>query len=220
LADAFNVNKLTVRRAIQELVLQGLIIRRQGRLSRIADPKMRLDPFGSFVTQVERVGLEQVTRVTACRLVRPPALVRSAMRLGERKKALHLSRLRILEGIPVAVEDNWLNENLARPFLDDPASGESLYRSLKRKCGLSRWAVDAEIELSSATVAEASELEIPEGRPLLALRLVLASNGRAFGYTHVRFLAERFHFQLGIHQYSIDPEKGTKPLRRPRTKAR
>jgi DNA-binding GntR family transcriptional regulator len=92
---------------------------------------------------------------------------------------------------------------MAKPFMDDPSRGEWLYQTLKRHCGLDEWRVDAEIELMSATAKEATELQVREGRPLLSLKLTLISENGAFGFTHVRFLAERFHFHFGFLEYPI-----------------
>lgn len=205
LADSFGVTRLTLRRAIQELVGEGYIIRRQGRRSRIAKPKMRIDPCGSLTEQLDALGVRNHTDVLSSQMALPPDEVRNFLHLKKDAKALHLVRVRWVEESPVAMEDNWLVSKFAPYFLDDKSGGTYLYRTLKQSCNLSEWAVDIEVEFTSATTDEANHLQVREGRPLVSLKMILLSEDNPFGYTHVRFLAERFHHHFGFQRYPSRP---------------
>jgi len=193
----FEVNRLTVRRAVQELALKGLVIRSQGRRSRVALPKIPLNPFGSFSDQLAALGLSATTTVQECRLITPPADIKTLLCGKGRKKVLHIVRIRELESTPVGVEDNYLLAKFAPPFIKNPARAESLYDALRQHCGLAAWDTDADAELRTTSFPEAALLNVREGHPLFSLRLTLSVQGKTIGFTSVRFLADRFHFRLG-----------------------
>ncbi|MCL5268960.1 MAG: GntR family transcriptional regulator [bacterium] len=203
MAESFKVNRLTVRRALQELVSKGLVQRSQGRRSRVAMRKIPLDPFGSFAVQVARHGQAAGTVVHACALDTAPRDIRKALYLETRRRVLHIERTRTLDAMPVAVEDNYLRAEFAVPFIEKPSRAEHLYDSLRDHCHLPIWDVNADVEMRSADDIEAAHLDVREGHPLFALRLTLSRQNEPFGYTYVRFLADRFHFHLGLQRYPL-----------------
>ena len=97
MAVLFKVNRLTVRRAVQELASKGLVLRSHGRRSRVAMPKIPLNPFGSFSDQVASRGLTAATTVQECLLMAPPADIKELLGGKGRKKVLHIVRIRKLE---------------------------------------------------------------------------------------------------------------------------
>ena len=101
------------------------------------------------------------------------------------RKVLHIEPVRLLEATPVAVEDN------------------CLYDSLRQHCGLTVWDVDADAEIEAARPLEAARLDVREGHPLFSVRLTLSVQDRTIGHTYVRFLANRFHFRLGLQRYPL-----------------
>lgn len=204
LAETFKVNRLTVRRAMQELVSKGFVFRSQGRRSRVAMQKIPLDPFGSYAVQVASHGFTSLTLVHKCSFVFPAGRIRKVFSSGERQRLLHIIRVRTLDSIPVALEDNYLHREFSAPFIQDPSRAENLYDSLREHCHLKVWDVDADAEICAADSIEAARLEVREGHPLFALYLTLKQEGKPFGFTFVRFLADRFHFRLGLQPYPVN----------------
>lgn len=203
MAEAFKVNRLTVRRAVQELASKGLVVRSRGRRSRVAMRKIPLDPFGSFAGQIASLGLSAGTDVRECSMEAPPKDLRKLFRGQGRRKVLHIARIRLLESTPVAVEDNYLCAEFAPPFTEEPSRAEHLYDALRQCCGLNGWDMDVDAEMGAASSVEAALLDVREGHPLFSLRLTLSAQDKVFGYTFVRFLADRFHFRLGLHRYQV-----------------
>jgi len=207
MAEAFKVNRLTARRAVQELASKGLVIRSRGRRSRVAMHKIPLDPFGTFAAQVEAQGFTADTEVRECAMETPPKGLGKLLCGRGRRKVLHIARVRLLESTPVAVEDNYFRAEFAPPFIKDPARGEHIYDSLRQYCGLTDWDLDVGAELGTTSSVEAARLDVREGHPLFSLRLTLSAQDKNFGYTFVRFLADRFHFNLGSHRYQVSDSR-------------
>lgn len=204
MAESFGVNRLTVRRAVQELAAKGLVVRSQGRRSRVAMRKIPLDPFGSFAAQVTAQGLLPGSIVQECAVVTPNTDLRRLLCRSGQSRILHIARTRLLDSTPVAVEDNFLRADFAAPFTDDAVRAEHLYDSLREHCQLTVWDVDADAEMRAADAHEAARLDVREGHPLFSLRITLLNQGKAFGCTFVRFLADRFHFRLGLQRYPVN----------------
>ena len=203
MAEAFKVNRLTVRHAVQELASKGRVIRSRGRRTRIAMRKIPLDPFGTFAVQVAAHGFIAGTEVRGCAMEAPPKELRKLLCAQGRRKALHIARVRLLDATPVAVEDNYLGAEFAPPFIEDPSRAEHLYDALRQYCGLKAWDLNVDAELGTASSVDAARLDTREGHPLFSLRLTLSVQDKIFGYTHVRFLADRFHFHLGLQRYQV-----------------
>src|SRR3954452_3331714 len=86
LSIRFGVSRMTVRQALGELAAQGLIVRQQGRATRVANPPLELalgaGRFYAFASEMTRRGLAHRSQVLEVGLSKPPPAARSALRAG------------------------------------------------------------------------------------------------------------------------------------------
>ena len=98
LAKQYNVSRITVRRAVEDLVGQGLVEKKQGKGTFVTAHKFsrRLDtgPMG-FTEMCESVGLTPSAQNLKAEICVPKsAQIRSFLQLQDREPAIHISRLR------------------------------------------------------------------------------------------------------------------------------
>lgn len=201
IAKTFGVNRLTVRRAIRELVTHGLLIRQQGRHTQVAPPKIAFDPFGSFTQEATKAGLDHEIHVVDCRLVTPEREIRERLQTASHAKVLMLLRVRYLDGRPCSLERTYITEELAHCFLEEPSRGEDMFGAFTQYCGLTQWQIDVEVGLVAASPEDHLQLKVREGQPLLSVKILLVSEGRPFSTTDCVFLADRFNFTMGARDY-------------------
>lgn len=138
LVAEYGVSRHTVREAVRRLRDEGLVIAGRGRTPRRAEPgtiEQQLGEPYSLFTAVEATG--QVARSVVYTLdVRADGVVAARLRLEESTPLVHLERLRLADGVPLAVDRVWLPEKLAAPLLDVDFSNTGLYAEYAIRCGI------------------------------------------------------------------------------------
>lgn len=173
LADEWQVSRPTVRRAIQELVDDGLLVRRRGVGTQVVNDVVRR-PFtlSSFHDDLVGAGRTPVTDVIA--LDRGPAPADVADDLGLRRKTtvVRIVRRRSAGRQPLAVMRNWLIVAAAGAVTADQLETTGLY-ALIRARGVRPHYATQRLGAKAASAEEAELLGIVEGAPLVTMRRVM-----------------------------------------------
>jgi GntR family transcriptional regulator len=132
----YAVSRQTVREALRRLRDAGLLSRERGRGTFVTGDLVQ--PLGmvySLFRNVESQGVVQASEVRVLDQRRDPEV---AQRLGLEVTAdlVHLERLRLAAGEPLALDRVWLPATLAAPLLDADFHHTALYDELARRCSL------------------------------------------------------------------------------------
>ncbi|HVC26256.1 MAG TPA: GntR family transcriptional regulator [Acidimicrobiales bacterium] len=132
LGDEYGVSRNTVREALRELRAGGLVIAGRGRRSRVGRAVSIEQQFGarySLFSSVEAAGMEHRSVVRALDIRRDEAAAR-ALRRDPALPLLHLERLRLADGQPLALDRVWFPADLAAPLLDADFTRVGFYDEL------------------------------------------------------------------------------------------
>ncbi len=138
LVEQYGVSRHTVREALRRFRAEGVVISARGRAPRLAGPVDIQQPLGaiySLFAAVEATGAEQRSIVRALD-VRTDGAVASRLELAASTPLLHLERLRLAAGEPLALDRVWLPASLAGALLDADFGHTALYLELDRRCGI------------------------------------------------------------------------------------
>lgn len=185
LMDLSRVGRVTVRRAISDLVQEGFLQTHQGRGTFTARPRIEttLSRPAGFTETMTRLGRSPSTKVLL--LERIDAGPDAASRLGvDPGEGLYvIERLRLIDGEPCMVERAHLPEQNAPGLLERDLCC-SLYELLAREYSIEPATGSETMVAVNADRHLASLLDVPLASALLAtVRVTMTSDGRPFEYT-------------------------------------
>jgi len=209
LMTTYRVSRATVRKAIDSLVVDGLLRRIHGRGTFVARPRLesRLH-LASFSQDMRRRGLTPSTRLLDVALDRPPAEVAAALDLDADAQVWKLDRVRLADGQPIALENGWYPKALL-PGLDRHDLGGSLYELFSGVFDLTIDSAEQTLWGEAADDVIASRLDAPVNTPLLVFRRVSKAAGRPLEYVVSRYRGDRYQIHMSLGRDDIGPSSTT-----------
>lgn len=198
LADELGLSRPTMRRAMQHLVDQGLIVRRRGIGTRVVQPKVRRQlELTSLYEDLSSTGQKPTTELL--KLETTEADEEVAGRLGVKVGATvaRLDRLRSANDLPIAQMTNYLPERFTD--LDPEALAEQGLYQLLRARGVVLHSATQTIGARTATPGEARRLGEPRGAALLTMqRTAYDDHGVAVEFGTHLYAASRYSFEIDL----------------------
>jgi GntR family transcriptional regulator len=192
----------TVRKAVETLVAEGLLLRAQGRGTFVRRPNFDGSLF-RFFRQVSANGQPQIpqSRILVSRLEPVEEAVRAALQLQAGEHCLYLERLRLIEGRPICHECIWLPASRFSA-LQAIAPGDFpplLYPFYEQQCGQRIASAQETLTVSSADDTLAATLGVTTGSPVVVIaRTALGYDRTPLEYRMSRAAAENFRYQVEI----------------------
>ncbi|MBN9425858.1 MAG: GntR family transcriptional regulator [Burkholderiales bacterium] len=197
LAARYRVSQGTVRKAIDELAAEHLLVRRQGRGTFVASHRevrtqfrfLRLRPDDApagedtaapaAAAQGDAGGMTMTSRVLECRRLRAPSEVARALALRAGEAVVLIRRLLQAEGRPTVLDEIWLPgsrfRGLSAERLD--AWHGPMYALFETEFGTRMIRADERLKAVAATRSLAREMRVAEGSPLLLVERVSYTYG-------------------------------------------
>lgn len=164
LVQRFGVARMTVRQAMDALVVEGLLERIPGRGTFVARPRRIPTRITSYTEEMARRGLSPESQTLIARREQAGPGVARALAITEGDAVIHWRRLRRADGVAMCIEDAYLNEILLPGFLQS-GMPTSLYDDLEARGLRPTWAEDS----ITADVAGPEEAQLLEIEPRAAV---------------------------------------------------
>lgn len=196
LCDTYRVSRVTVRKAMLDLVQEGMLVRRQGKGTFVACERIQRDlqQITSFSQACRQMGHKAASRLISAEVT--PAVGDDAERLGlpEDSLLVEICRLRLCDGEPVMLEINRYPERYA--FLLEEDAEQPLYEVLARH-GLKPSSAVHDIALGHATPLVSRHLCCAQGDALLLLdELVLDQHGEPLHLSRQWIRGDKYTFRI------------------------
>jgi DNA-binding GntR family transcriptional regulator len=194
LAQRLVVSRPTIRKAIAELVEQGLVVRRRG-LGTVVLPNSVKRRFAeaSLFDHLLKTDRSPSTRVLEMTARNTPEAVRSVFGVSAETEITKVGRLRYANGAPLALMTNWI---LVKSIDKDDLEQQGLYELL-RQAAVVPAVVDQTIGARRAATREARLLEIKPRDPVLTVDVVAYdSAGKAVDVGQHVYRADRYSFEI------------------------
>ena len=203
LADGLGLSRPTMRRAMEHLVEQGLIVRRRGIGTTVIQPRVRRPPqLTSLYDELEAAGLHPTTTVLSLGIAPAPPAAAGALGVAVGTPVYTIVRLRRADRNPLAHMVNYLPTTLPSLPPDvltvQALQSTGLYHLL-RSSGVHLHAADESIGARRATPGEARLLQERRGAAVLDLeRTTYDDEGRVTEYALHLYAASRYRFGLSL----------------------
>lgn len=201
LCKLFDVSRITIRKAIAELVREGWLIKRQGKgtfveLSR-ARPAASLD-LGQMRSQIADLAAATEVRDLLVSNVEPDEETRAALKLEEGAQVQRATHVRLLAGVPLGMITTWVPVDIAARVEQREMARYPMFELLGR-AGVQLAGADQWIGATLAGVEAARALGVEVGAPLLRLtRVVFDEAGRVVERVVALYRADAYQYRMRL----------------------
>ena len=200
--DILKVSRSTVRGAMNRLVEDGLLVRRPGKGSFIAEKRMQrnIDYLYNFTENIHRTGAEPSSIVLKCNTINAEDYVRDILNLPPNNgRVFFLSRIRCADGEPILIENTSIPYYLCEGIEKFDFSERSLYNVLRAEYGLHIYHADETIEAVLIKGETKNLLQCKSNSPGYKIRrLSYLDNEYIFEYTTSITRADKCVFKLNL----------------------
>ena len=134
LCREYNVSRSTVRQAMDVLVRNGLVTRKQGRGTFVAMPKLEqnLVKFYSFSEEIKRMGYTPSSSIVSFRKLPADANMAARLSIEPNSEIFSLRRLRLADGKPFALETSYIPAALYPFMTEEMIREKGLYQTMRQ----------------------------------------------------------------------------------------
>jgi GntR family transcriptional regulator len=198
LANQFSVSRMTLRQAIQELVDEGILERRVGSGTFVANRKVqeRMSGVTSFTDLMKSIGKVPSSTTISYHLTIPSQVEIEKLDLKGGDQVVRMERIRSGNDVPICFEVATIPANLVKELSKEEVT-TSFWETLERKAHLYPGHAVQHISATKATEKIANYLNVKRGDPLLRMtQLSYLQDGTPFEYVHTQYVGSRFEFVL------------------------
>lgn len=198
ISERLSLSRPTVRRAIQELVDKGLLVRRRGIGTQVVHGSVaRQIDLTSLHDDLARSGRVPSTRVLDVTLAHAAPEIAAQLGLAPEARVLKIRRVRFADAAPIAVLENYLPDTFA-DITAETLRTEGLYHALRDR-GVTLRVARQRIGARRATVDEGQLLDIGRGAPVLTMdRTAYDADGAAVEYGHHCYRPDLYGFEMTL----------------------
>ena len=197
LEKEFGVSRTTIRRAIELLVQDGCIVKKQGFGTQVVSRKaiQNLNKFTSIGDSLEKKG--HVIGVKSCYIEKTLAdeELSNTLAVPIGAPIICIHRIRTADGIPIGIVHNYIVASYV-PGLEEETCIERLYAFLREKYAIKYTGSRDIIGACNANFEESQLLNIQPKTALLTVRRICSVNNQPIELDIVRIVASNYEFEV------------------------
>lgn len=180
LIKEFGASRITVRRAVQNLVARGVVVTQQGRGTFVAERQLEqpLTALTGFVEDMEALGLGASAELITAETVPASPAVAAQLDLLTGSPVDFIERVRLAEGRPVSFDQTWLPGGLAEGVVREDLENQPIFTLLEEKHGIPLREATYRLRATRATEHVAEHLQIAPGEPILLVERTTFTTGK------------------------------------------
>lgn len=199
LAKRLGISRNTLRQATNKLEYEGLLIRKKGIGTKVAEKGIttNLDNWQSFTQEMSDKGVDFVNFLSEAKWVNADKKIASFFGIEDGEKILRLSRLRGFSDGPFVYFESYFHPRIGLTGNED--FKKPLYSILENEYNVVPSISKEEIKARLASKITADRLQIKQGDPVLVRERFVSDPGdRPLEYNIGFYIAEKFTYSITI----------------------
>ncbi len=206
LCRTFSVSRSTVRQAIGALEAEGLVVRKQGRGTFVAEPKMRrkTENVYSFTSEISSMGLTPSSTLIEFEVMEPTPDIIRVLELNTQDTAVYrFTRIRNVDGEPLILETSFYPQYIYPKLTRELLRTHSFY-SLLYEVGIAPASAIDSYEAVVLGREEAELLGCKQGScAFYVQRRTRTETGMIYEYTQSLIRADRITLDIALHKDGV-----------------
>ena len=212
LKKEFDVSTITIRRAVQELALDGYIEKRQGIGSYVRERNQTAEivSLSGFTSDVASGRLKIVRTLLADDMIPVQKSIADKLNVQPDSLVRHLVRLDTTGGLPFSIDEAFIPPDLAVSITKDMAASPLFMHTWQKAAGFDFIKTEYDIQVKIAEEQEQNLLKIKAETPLLVTgELIFDVSGRPVIWIESRYPANRCRLSGTVRLVQKETESGT-----------
>ncbi|GAB3126513.1 GntR family transcriptional regulator [Glaciibacter psychrotolerans] len=199
LADEFEISRLTVRRALDQLENDGVVYRVRGAGTFVSEQRISKSfELTSFSDDMRARGLTPGSLSVTVATIPAGARIGYALKLSPAEPVVHIRRIRTADNAPMCFENSYLPDALV-PELTEHLGTRSLYEVLEEQFSIRLERADQTINATVLDPETATLLQAPPFSPsFLVTRTGYDRRGRAIEFAETLYRGDRYSYELSV----------------------
>ncbi len=201
LGEKFKVSRMTVRQALTEMIREGILYTQAGKGTYVNDSKIKqeLKTLTGFTQDMAARNAVASGKVLEARIIQATISIAAIFSVPLHTEFVLLSRLRLSDGMPLAIEEAYIRHQICPGILEYDFSKESLYNVLATHYKTILVRAEQTMEASLATPKEAELLQIDSPSPVLRIdRLTYNEHNMLIEYVKSTYRGDRYKFHTTL----------------------
>lgn len=198
LGERLGLSRPTVRRAIQDLVDKGLLVRRRGIGTQVVHGQVtRGVELTSLYEDLSRSGQKPSTKILEYKVVKADGKIADKLGVDLSSDVLYMRRLRAADNVAVSIMENWLPAEFT-DISEAELNEHGLYQILRAR-GVTIRVAKQKIGARKASAQESADLSIEKNASLLTMdRTAYDNSGRAIEFGHHCYRPDLYSFEVTL----------------------
>jgi GntR family transcriptional regulator len=205
LVREYGVSRITVRQALDELEAEGRVVRRHGKGTYVAEPRIEqeLVRLTDFVEDMQQAGQNPSSRVLAFEHEPAGPAIAKALNISSGTEVVRVDRLRLANEHPIAYDTTWLPLRFGALLAGMDLTQETIYHILETRYAIPVSFGAFYISAAEAASQQAVSLEVAPGTALLVIKRISYTTQDEPVYIQERYYRpDRVQYRVTLQRYS------------------
>lgn len=201
LSELFNVSRITIRQALNQLQLEHLVYKIQGKGTFVSAPKtfQNISQLQGFAEAMRNMGHEVFNVVKEFRFIPATPQIASKLKLSVNSTVVEIKRIRLVDQKPVSFELTYLPEAIGVALQQINLATRDVFLAIEEDLSIPLGHADLSIDATLADESLSELLQVEVNAPLLRVeRLTHNHEGHPIDFEYLYFSGESFQYRLRV----------------------